>query len=323
MPDGRHRSVSTRQAKGGVLIVGGGFAGATLARELGSDGATIVSPENFMLYTPMLPEVASGKLSPRDITAPLRVMRPDAEVVLGHVTGLDEASSTARVKTEDGDLELGYEHLVLAVGAVARVLPIPGLAEYGLGFKTLADATHLRNHVLRQLEQADTLGDPDRAKPHLTFVFVGAGYAGVETIAELADLVADGIRHYSNLGAADPRWLLVEAEPNILPEIPRRLGNYAAEQLQQHGIELRLSTLLEAVEEAAVELSGGERIPCRTLVWTAGVKPSPLVENVVAHQTLQERKALESLETDILEYMKTERAQRLLAFARWRARHGR
>src|SRR5829696_1821409 len=162
-----------RDARGGVLVVGGGFAGGYVARLLGRRGATIVSPENFMLYTPLLPEAASGTLEPRHVVVPLRQMCPHAELLLGRVTAIDADLRTAQVETpEAGSFEVAWDHLVLALGAVARTLPVPGLAEHALGFKDLADAIHLRNHVLRELEAADTELDPARREAHLSFVFV-------------------------------------------------------------------------------------------------------------------------------------------------------
>jgi NADH dehydrogenase len=265
-----------REARGGTLIAGGGFAGAYVARYLGERGATIVSPENFMLFTPLLPEAASGTLEPRHIVVPLRQMCPHAELLLGRMTGLDTQNRTVAVESGAGDLEVSYERLVLALGSVPRALPIPGLAEYGLGFKDLADAIHLRNHVLRRLEDA-TLANEAGAARQLTFVFVGAGYAGVEALAELSDLVTDALRFYPELHGQTQRWVLVDAAPKILPEIPTRLGEYAAHQLAKRGIEIHVSTTLESVDAEAAVLSGGERIPTATLVWTAGVRANPLL----------------------------------------------
>ncbi len=266
-----------RHAKGGTLVLGGGFAGAYVARLLGKGGATIVSRENFMLYTPTLPEAASGTLEPRHVVVPLRMMCPHSDLVLGEITALDEDARQVVVDTDAGSMELGYENLVVALGAIARALPIPGLAEHALGFKDLADAIALRNHVLRQLEAADAAVDPGVAPRHLTFVFVGAGYAGVEALAELADLVRDAMRYYPRLRDVPRRWVLVDAAPKILPEIPTRLGEYAARQLLKRGVEIRVSTTLDSAEEHAATLSDGERIETDTLVWTAGVKATPLV----------------------------------------------
>jgi NADH dehydrogenase len=266
-----------RDAKGGILILGGGFAGAYVARLLGRREATIVSPENFMLYTPILPEAASGTLEPRHVVVPLRMMCPHAQLILGRAVGLDEAARTVAVETEFGPLTLRYKQLVIALGAVPRTLPIPGLAEHGLGFKTLADAIFLRNHVLRQLELADAAPGSTVAARHLTFVFVGAGYAGVEALAELSDLVGDALRYYPGLRSARQRWVLVDAASKILPEIPHRLGDYADRQLRHRGVEIHTSTRLKEVTEHAVVLSDDTRLETETLVWTTGVKAHPLL----------------------------------------------
>jgi NADH:ubiquinone reductase (H+-translocating) len=266
-------AVRSRAARGGTLVLGGGFAGGYVARLLGRAGATIVSPENFMLYTPMLPEAASGTLEPRHVVVPLRIMCPHADLLLGRATALDEEARLVRVVTEDGELDVGYEQLVVALGAVSRTLPIPGLAEQGLGFKTLADAIFLRNHVLRELEAAAAA--PDESERHLTFVFIGAGYAGVEALAELSDLVRDALRYYPELRTAPQRWVLVDAAPRILPEIPTGLGGYAARELERRGVDIRVSTTLESVDADGAVLSDGTRFETHTLVWTAGVTANP------------------------------------------------
>ena len=175
----------------------------------------------------------------------------------------------------DGPVELAYENLVIALGSVSRVLPIRGLADHGHGFRDLADAIALRNHVLRQLDAADASHTPENATRHLTFVFIGAGYAGVEALAELADLVRDALRYYPALAHVPQRWVLVDAAPKILPEIPSRLGDYAAAQLGKRGVEIHVSTRLESADDRGVALSDGTRIESATLVWTAGVAPSP------------------------------------------------
>jgi NADH dehydrogenase len=270
--------VSTiRRARGGVLVVGGGFAGGYVARLLGRAGATVVSRENFMLYTPLLPEAAAGTLEPRHVVVPLRMMCPHAELLLGTATVLDHDARTLAVTTMAGEQEIGYDRLVVAAGAVARTLPIPGLAEHGLGFKDLAGAIGLRNHVLRQLDAAAAESEPERIGRHLTFVFVGAGYAGVEALAELSDLVRSALRYYPEVRNAEQRWVLVDAAPAILSEIPSKLGEYAARALSRRGVDIRVSTTLERVEDGAAVLSDGERIETETLVWTAGVRASPWV----------------------------------------------
>jgi len=269
-----------RDARAGILILGGGFAGATVARRLGRTGATVLSDENALLFTPMLPEVASGSIEPRHVVVPLRQMCPHADLVLGEVTTIDTDTRTVAARNEVGELLYRYEHLVIALGAVSRTLPIPGLAGYGVGFKTFYDAVYLRDHVLRELELADNELNPDRAAAHLGFVFVGAGYAGVEALAELHDLVQDALRDYPQLRGVRQRWVLVEAQDTILPAIPSRLGEYASELLARRGIEILTGTRLEAVHADRVELSGGRVIGAHTLVWSAGVAPPPLVADL-------------------------------------------
>ncbi len=263
-----------REARGGTLVLGGGFAGSYVARLLKRRGATVVSRENFMLYTPLLPEAASGTLEPRHVVVPLREMCPHAELVLGNVRALDRERRIVRVDSLAGELEIGYERLVVALGATTRTFPVPGLMEHGLGFKDLADAIALRNRVLLQLERASI--HPDDPS-ELGFVFVGAGYAGVEALAELHDMAQAALRSYGDLRGVPQRWVLVDAAPKILPEIPRRLGEYAARRLVKRGIEIHVGTTLESYDGVEVVLANGTRVPARTLVWTAGVRANPLL----------------------------------------------
>jgi NADH:ubiquinone reductase (H+-translocating) len=266
--------VERREARGGTLVLGGGFAGSYVARLVKGRGATIVSHENFMLYTPLLPEAASGTLEPRHVVVPLREMCPHAELVLGDIVGHDRQRRTIAVRSLAGELEIGYEDLVIALGATTRTLPVPGLAEHGMGFKDLADAIALRNHVLLQLERASI--HPDEPA-ELGFVFVGAGYAGVEALAELHDMAHAALRSYPELRKRPQRWVLVDAAPKVLPEIPRRLGEYAARRLARRGVEIHVGTTLESYDGREAALADGTRIQARTLVWTAGVRASPLL----------------------------------------------
>ena len=272
--------MSERSARGGVLVLGGGFAGGYVARLLGAGGATIVTPENFMLYTPLLPEAASGTLEPRHTIVPLRAMCPHAELLLGRATAVDLDAHTVAIETDAGAQTVRWTELVIALGAVPRTVPVPGLTEHALSFKSLAEAIHLRNHVLRQLEDADAALDEAERERRLSFVFVGAGYAGVEALAELSDLVDDAARYYPALKDVPRRWVLVDAAPMILPDIPPRLGDYAAHELAKRGVEIRVGTTLASVDAGEAVLGDGTRIPTRTLVWTAGVRPHPLVREL-------------------------------------------
>jgi len=245
---------------------------------LKKQGATIVSPENFMLFASMLPEAASGTLEPRHVVVPLRLMCPHADLVLGRAVAHDPERQWVQVETEEGIVNVAYRNLVVALGAIPRTFPIPGLAEYAMGFKDLADAIALRNHVLRRLEEAVAAPTDAHRRRELTFVFVGAGYAGVEALAELSDLARDAVRHYPDEVQATPQhWVLVDAAPKILPEIPPRLGEYAAEQLERRGVDIRVSTTLEAIEPHAALLSDGDRILTSTVVWTTGARANPLL----------------------------------------------
>jgi NADH dehydrogenase len=266
------------EARGGTLILGGGFAGSWVARRLKSRGATIVSPENFMLFASMLPEAASGTLEPRHVVVPLRIMCPRADLVLGRAVAHEPRRQRVQVETEEGLVNVTYRRLVVALGAIPRTFPIPGLAEYAFGFKDLADAIALRNHVLRRLEAAAAAPTDAHRRRELTFVFVGAGYAGVEALAELSDLARDALRYYPPALRSTPQhWVLVDAAPKILPEIPPRLGEYAAAQLAKRGVDIRVGTTLESVGAHEAVLSDGDRIRTSTLVWTTGARPHPLL----------------------------------------------
>src|SRR5919206_3772917 len=267
-----------------VVIAGGGFGGFYAARRLEqvlppqSARVTLVTAENFLLYTPLLPGAAAGTLEPRHVVIPVREELDRTDVVLGRVTGLDAGRSTLALRSADGrDEELGYDHLILALGSVTRVPPVPGLAEHGLGFKTLAEAVALRNRAVLNLEIAESLDDPEERRPFLNFVFVGAGYAGVEGIAELQDYVADAIERYPRCRLDGTRWLILDLEDRIMHEISPGLADFAARELRGRGIEVRTRTGLASADADRVTLSDGEVVPTRLLCWTAGVRPPPLV----------------------------------------------
>src|SRR3954464_1057333 len=267
-----------RQARGGTLILGGGFAGSYVAKLLKEQGATFVSQENFMLFASMLPEAASGTLEPRHVVVPLRIMCPQADLILGRAVAHDPERRQVQVETEEALVNVTYRNLVVALGAIPRTFPIPGLAEHAMGFKDLADAIALRNHVLRRLEAAAAAPTEAHRRRELSFVFVGAGYAGVEALAELSDLARDALRFYPETVQTTPQhWVLVDAAPKILPEIPPRLGEYAAEQLERRGVDIRVGTTLESIGAHEAVLSDGDRIVTNTVVWTTGARPHPQV----------------------------------------------
>jgi NADH dehydrogenase len=266
------------------VIAGGGFGGFYAARALErllpaqSAHVTLVNDANFMLYTPLLPGAAGAALDPRHVVVALRSQLRRTDLVIGSVTGADLAGRTLAVRRIDGEhLDLAYDQLIVALGSVSRTLPIPGLNEHAIGFKSLSDATALRNQVLNCLDIAESLEDPALRAEYLGFVFVGAGYAGVEGLAELQDFAAQAIELYPRCAAQGMRWVLIEAKGRIMQEVPESLSEFAERELRGRGIEVRTGTTLRELSAHGATLADGEMITARTLVWTAGVKPSPVV----------------------------------------------
>ncbi len=268
-----------------VVILGGGYGGLPAARRLErllfsqSARVTVVSDVNFMLYTPLLPGASGGTLEPRHVVVPLREELHSTEFRLGRVCGLDPRARTVAIVAGEGEREtLPYDQLIVALGSTSRTLPIPGLAEYGMGFKTLSEAIALRNRLISTLEWAEASEDPAVRRALLTYVFVGAGYAGLEGIAELQDFARDVVERYPRCRLEGLRFILVEGRERVMGEISASLAEFASAQLRRRGIEIRTGTMLERIEADSVKLSGeAEPIPCRTVCWTAGVKPVPVV----------------------------------------------
>ncbi|MFK4112088.1 NAD(P)/FAD-dependent oxidoreductase [Streptomyces sp. NPDC002176] len=276
-----------------ILVVGGGHVGMYTALRLqrklkrqlrqGDVEITVVSPDPYMTYQPFLPEAAAGSISPRHVVVPLRRVLPDCRVVIGEITAVDHAVRTAAVTTlateqhgRSAEL-IGYDELVLAPGSVSRTLPVPGLAEHAIGFRTVEEAIGLRNHVIEQMDIASSTRDPALRDAALTFVFVGGGYAGVEALGELEDMARYAARYYSNLRPEDMKWVLVEATDRVLPEVGPELGRHTVTQLRRRNIQVLLNTRLESCADRVAVLSDGRRFPTRTVVWTAGVKPHPVL----------------------------------------------
>ncbi|MFQ6148046.1 NAD(P)/FAD-dependent oxidoreductase [Streptomyces seoulensis] len=275
-----------------ILVVGGGYVGMYTALRLqqrlkqelrrGEAEITVVTPDPYMTYQPFLPEAAAGAISPRHVVVPLRRVLDQCRVIVGEATAVDHARRTATVTTlatEEGGgaEELTYDELVLAPGSVSRTLPIPGLVDYGIGFKTVEEAIGLRNHVIEQMDIASSTRDPEIRDAALTFVFVGGGYAGVEALGELEDMARYATRYYRTIQPADMKWILVEASDRILPEVGEEMGRYTVTELRRRNIQVLLHTRLESCADRVAVLSDGQRFPTRTLVWTAGVKPHPLL----------------------------------------------
>ncbi|HUB37077.1 MAG TPA: NAD(P)/FAD-dependent oxidoreductase [Solirubrobacteraceae bacterium] len=267
-----------------VVIAGGGFGGFFAARTLeralpaASARLTLVSDVNFLLYTPLLPGAAAGTLEPRHVVVPLREQLRRTELRLGAVVGGDPAARRLDVALPGGERgELRYDQLIVALGSVSRTPPVPGLMEHAIGFKSLADAIALRNRVISMLEAGEASHDSQSRAEHLTFVFVGAGYAGVEGLAELQDFMADVIDLYPRCKVQGMRWVLVEARARVMPEVAPHLAAFAERELRGRGIETLTGTTIAEVSDRAVRLSDGRSIGARTVVWTAGVRPHPVV----------------------------------------------
>ncbi|MGN6254561.1 MAG: NAD(P)/FAD-dependent oxidoreductase [Solirubrobacterales bacterium] len=270
-----------------VVIAGGGFGGAAAARELErampkqSARLVLVNETNFALYTPFLPEAAAGTLEPRHVVTPLRDILKRTYLRIGAIVGHDPEAKTVTLRAKYGETErLPYDQLLLSLGSTSRVLPVPGLSEHAVGFKSLADAIYLRNHVVETLEEANATEDAARREQLLTYVFVGGGYAGLEALAELQDFAADAMDRYPRARLHGMRWVLVEATGRVLPEIDRQLADYALRELRGRGIDIRLETTLEEVGPESARLSSGEVLPTRTVVWTAGVKAQPILKDL-------------------------------------------
>ncbi|NYH90912.1 NADH dehydrogenase [Actinopolymorpha rutila] len=268
-----------------TVIVGAGFAGFHAGRTLsrmtkGTMEIVQVNPTDYFLYLPLLPEVTGGVLEPRRVAVPLAAACPGVQFLLGTVVEVEVADRrVAFVDPDGGRKALDYDHLVLAVGSVDKLLPIPGIAEYAYGFRSIAEALYLRDHMLKQIELAQT-ADADERNERCTFVVVGAGYTGTEVASQgqLATLTA-ARRCPGGLGQP-VRWLLVERAPRILPQLDARLAVAATRILTERGVEIRTSTTVEEASARGVRLSDGEFVPTRSLVWCVGVRPDPLVESL-------------------------------------------
>ncbi len=284
----------TRQAPGSaparrVLIVGGGYVGLytaltlqkTLRKELkrGQVQITVVDPRSYMTYQPFLPETAAGSLEARQVVVSLRRELKRCAVIDGRLIGLSHAAKTARIEPGVGaPYELAYDVVVVAPGSISKTLPIPGLADVGIGFKQVEEAIGLRNHILNRLDVASSTADPQVRERALTFVFVGGGYAGIEAFAELEDMARYATRYYPNVTPDDMQWVLVEASGRILGEVSAPMGQYTVDQLRARGMDIRLSTRLDSCVAGNVQLSDGTKLTSDTVVWTAGVKPNPVLE---------------------------------------------
>jgi NADH dehydrogenase len=274
-----------------VLVLGGGFAGVetvkALERRLGRRQDVeiwLVSRDNFMLFTPLLPEVCSGVLEPRHVVAPLRGMvhRPSTWCITADVQQIDLDARRVTVLGGDGDLHrLAYDSLVLALGGVTHTFGIPGITDHAAGMKTLADAFSLRNRIVEMLERADLEENAAEKDAQLTFVVGGGGFSGVETAGEIEDFIGRlRKRYYPNIPRDAIRTYLVELGERLLPEQSPDMGEYARRKLTERGYQVMLRTAIREVREGEVivEHEGSRQaIATRTVVWTGGVRPAPII----------------------------------------------
>jgi len=275
-----HGTGSPRQR---VVIAGGGFAGFHAARKLGrlakgSLEVVVVNPTDYFLYLPLLPEVAAGILDPRAVAAPLAAAGRRVRHVLGAVTDIDTGGRQLTATDPEGNRRtVAYDQLVIALGSVNKLLPIPGVADHAHGFRSLAEAMYLRDHLLRQIELADLSADRAERDSRCTFVVVGAGYTGTEVAAQLQLLSRVAARRRAGLAGQKLRWMLLDLAPRIMPELDPRLSATATKVLSERGIEIRTGTSVEQATADGVQLSDGEFVPTRSLIWCVGVRPDPMV----------------------------------------------
>ena len=268
-----------------VLVLGGGSVGMNVAAELrkkaGNNVAiTVVDTRPYLTYQPFLPEVGAGAIDPRNVLAPLRKVLQGTKVVTGSVETISHADRVVTVALEgDETIEISYDYLVVGLGSVPRTLPIPGLAENAIGFKWVEEAVAVRDRILSNLAEAASTKDPETRKRLLTFTFVGGGFAGSEAIAEAEDMVSAALRYYPDLHPSDVRFVMIEAMGRILPEVGEELGKYALKQFRERGIEVKLETFLNSCEDGIVKTYDGDEFVSDLIVWCAGIKPNPVLEN--------------------------------------------
>ncbi|GGZ96864.1 oxidoreductase [Streptomyces echinoruber] len=282
-----------------ILVVGAGFAGVECVRRLerklspGEADITLVTPFAYQLYLPLLPQVASGVLTPQSIALSLRRSEKyRTRIIPGGAIGVDLKAKVCVIRMiTDKIVNERYDYIVLTPGSVTRTFDIPGLTEHAFGMKTLAEAAYIRDHVISQLDLADASQDPAERAARLQFVVVGGGYAGTETAACLQRLTHAAVKRYPRLDPGLIKWHLIDIAPRLMPELGEKLGRSAQEVLRRRGIEVSLGVSIEKAGPEEVTFTDGRVIPTRTLIWTAGVVASPLIATLGA-ETVKGRLAV-------------------------------
>jgi NADH dehydrogenase len=279
--------MDSSSAKKRIVILGGGFAGVEAARYLDRTAAkrqdvevTLVSRENFTLFTPMLHEVAAGDLEPTHICNPLRKLLRRVVVLTGNVESIDLSQKLVTISYTASLIrrDLAFDYLVLSLGSDTNYAGVPGVGEHAFGIKTLGEAIVLRAAVIAQLEAASVEPDPEQRKKMLTFVIAGGGFAGVETIGAINDLARESLPHYGRIDPGEVRVVLIHGGSFILPELGEKLGRYARTKLAERRVEIKLNSKVAAYDNGVIQCNDGDRIPAATLVWAAGVSPSPILQ---------------------------------------------
>ena len=269
-----------------VVIVGAGFAGYHAARELARLAAAtseivVINSTDYFLYLPLMPQVGSGLVDPRHICVSLAPRLRHVRFVLGTVNFVDSVQKVVGwASPEGGSGEVGYDRIILTAGSVNKLLPIPGVADYAHGFRSIAEALYLRDHIIRQLELASVAADPGERQARCTFVVVGGGYTGTEVAAQGQLLTSRVTRHMPGLAGQPVRWLLLDTAPRLLPELDPRLSKTAERVLRRRGVEVRTGQSVAEAAHGHVQLSTGEQVPTRSLIWCVGVRADPLMEGL-------------------------------------------
>ncbi|MBE1874493.1 NAD(P)/FAD-dependent oxidoreductase [Myceligenerans pegani] len=268
-----------------IVVLGGGSVGLYVARRLRRKlkkreaAIVVVDPRPYMTYAPFLPEASAGSIDDRDVVAPHRRALKGVDVLQGKVTRIEHGRKHVQITPEEGEpYEVSYDQLVVGLGSVSRTLPIPGLAETAIGFKNVEEAIAVRNHVINRLDLASSTWDAELRKRMLTFTFVGAGFAGIEALAEIEDMARYATRQYNTIDPEDLRFVMIEGTGRILPEVTEPMSLYALDKMKERGIEFHLNTFLSSCEGGHVVTSTGVEFDSDTIVWTAGVKANPVIK---------------------------------------------
>jgi NADH dehydrogenase len=269
-----------------IVIIGAGFAGYHAARTLsrlarGRAEITVINPADYFLYLPLLPEVAVGLLEPRRVAVSIPETLPGVRLIVGRVDEIDLAGRQVRwIDADQRQGRIGYDRLVIAAGSVNKLLPIPGVAEYAHGFRGIAEALYLRDHITGQIELADATDDPDERAARTTFVVVGAGYTGTEVCAQGVLYTKALCERHPRLADHRPRWLLLDIAKRVLPELDERLSRTADRVLRERGVDVRMGVSVAEATHEGVQLTDGAFVATRSLIWCVGVRPDPLVANL-------------------------------------------